>query len=143
MGEVAGFVLGIEVPGDAIDDVTGDTVWYEGVAEVAKRFQPRLAILFAGAPKPRGPSFRATMDNDDAIETANALPLARISARTITAGSMSPKVSPILRRASRRLGWSCACNCWSPDSRCGWILSHIIRTLRGHAGAHESDPTLC
>jgi len=77
MGEVAGFVLGLEVPGDAIY-VTGDTVWYEGVAEVAKRFQPRLVILFAGAAKPRGPSFCATMDNNDAIETANAFPLARI-----------------------------------------------------------------
>lgn len=77
MGEVAGFVLGLEAPGDAIY-VTGDTVWYEGVAEVAKRFQPRLVILFAGAAKPRGPSFHATMDNNDAIETANAFPQARI-----------------------------------------------------------------
>jgi len=77
MGEVAGFVLGLEVQGDAIY-VTGDTVWYEGVAEVAKRFQPRLVILFAGAAKPRGPSFCATMDNNDAIETANAFPQARI-----------------------------------------------------------------
>ena len=74
MGEVAGSVLGIEVPGDAIY-VTGDTVWYEGVAEVAKRFQPRLVILFrAGAPKPRGPSFRATMDNDDADRDGECAP---------------------------------------------------------------------
>ena len=77
MGEVAGFLLGLEAPGDAIY-VTGDTVWYEGVAEVAKRFQPRLVILFAGAAKPRGPSFCATMGNNDAIETANAFPHSRI-----------------------------------------------------------------
>jgi L-ascorbate metabolism protein UlaG (beta-lactamase superfamily) len=76
MGEVAGFVLGLEVPGDAIY-ITGDTVWYEGVAEVAKRFRPRLVILFAGAARPRGP-FHITMDNNDALETAFAFPQARI-----------------------------------------------------------------
>lgn len=78
MGEVAGFVLGIEAPGDAIY-VTGDTVWYEGVGEVAKRFRPRLVILFAGAARPRGP-YHLTMDNNDAIETAHAFPQARIVA---------------------------------------------------------------
>jgi L-ascorbate metabolism protein UlaG (beta-lactamase superfamily) len=79
MGEVTGFVLGLEAPGDAIY-VTGDTVWYEGVAKVAKRFRPRLVILFAGAAKPRGPLFHATMDNNGAIETAHAFPQARIVA---------------------------------------------------------------
>ena len=59
--------------------MTGDTVWYEGVAEVARRFQPRLAILFAGSAKPRGP-FHITMDNNDAIETACAFPSAKIVA---------------------------------------------------------------
>src|SRR5215472_3885800 len=64
MGDVAGFVLGLKAPGDAIY-ITGDTVWYEGVADVAKRFRPRLVILFAGAAKPRGP-YHLTMDNNDA-----------------------------------------------------------------------------
>ena len=53
-GEVTGFLLGINEPGDAIY-ITGDTVWYDGVAEVARRFRPRLVILFAGSAKPRGP----------------------------------------------------------------------------------------
>ena len=77
-GEVIGFVLGLDQPGDAIY-VTGDTVWYEGVAEVARRFRPRLVILFAGAARPRGP-FHVTMDNNDAIETAHAFPGARMIA---------------------------------------------------------------
>jgi L-ascorbate metabolism protein UlaG (beta-lactamase superfamily) len=77
-GDVVGFVLGLERPGDAIY-VSGDTVWYEGVAEVARRFRPRLVILFAGAARPRGP-FHVTMDNNDAIETAHAFPAARIVA---------------------------------------------------------------
>jgi L-ascorbate metabolism protein UlaG (beta-lactamase superfamily) len=77
-GEVAGFALGIDEPGDAVY-VTGDTVWYEGVAEVARRFRPRLVILFAGAARPRGP-FHVTMDNNDALEAAHAFPDARLIA---------------------------------------------------------------
>ena len=77
-GDVTGFVLGISEPGDAVY-ITGDTVWYEGVAEVARRFRPRLVILFAGSAKPRGP-FHVTMDNNDAIETAHAFPNAKIVA---------------------------------------------------------------
>ncbi|MGC1593660.1 MAG: MBL fold metallo-hydrolase, partial [Pseudolabrys sp.] len=44
---------------------------YEGVAEVARRYQPRLVVLFAGSAKTRG-SFHLTMDSNDAIETAHA-----------------------------------------------------------------------
>jgi L-ascorbate metabolism protein UlaG (beta-lactamase superfamily) len=77
-GEVTGFALGVSDPGDAIY-ITGDTVWYDGVAEVAGRFRPRLVIVFAGSAKPRGP-FHVTMDNNDAIETAHAFSQARIVA---------------------------------------------------------------
>jgi L-ascorbate metabolism protein UlaG (beta-lactamase superfamily) len=77
-GDVIGFALGLESPGDAVY-VTGDTVWYEGIAEVARRLRPRLVILFAGAAEPRG-RFHLTMDGNDAIETAHAFPDARIVA---------------------------------------------------------------
>lgn len=77
-GDVIGFMIGVDQPGDALY-VTGDTVWYQGVAEVARRFNPKVVILFAGAAKPRGP-FHVTMDNNDALETANVFPNARIIA---------------------------------------------------------------
>jgi len=77
-GDVAGFLLGVDQPGDAIY-VTGDTVWYEGVAEVARRYRPKLVILFAGSAEPRG-RFHLTMDANDALETAHAFPEARIVA---------------------------------------------------------------
>ncbi|HEX7388575.1 MAG TPA: MBL fold metallo-hydrolase [Acidiphilium sp.] len=77
-GDVAGFLIGIDRPGDAIY-VTGDTVWYDGVAEVARRYKPRLVVLFAGSAKTRG-SFHLTMDSNDAIETAHAFPEAKIVA---------------------------------------------------------------
>lgn len=77
-GDVIGFALGVERPGDALY-VSGDTVWYEGVAEAARRFSPRLAILFTGSAKTRG-AFHLTMDSNDAIEAAHAFAGARIVA---------------------------------------------------------------
>jgi L-ascorbate metabolism protein UlaG (beta-lactamase superfamily) len=77
-GDVVGFLVGIDEPGDAIY-VTGDTVWFQGVAEVARRYRPRLVLLFAGAARTRG-AMHLTMDGNDAIETAHAFPRARIVA---------------------------------------------------------------
>jgi L-ascorbate metabolism protein UlaG (beta-lactamase superfamily) len=77
-GPVIGFLIGLEQPGDAIY-LTGDTVWYDGIAEVARRYAPRLVIPFVGSAEPRGP-FRVTMDSNDAIETAYAFPRAAIAA---------------------------------------------------------------
>jgi L-ascorbate metabolism protein UlaG (beta-lactamase superfamily) len=57
--------------------VTGDTVWYDGVAEVARRFPAEVVLLFAGAAEKRGP-FNLTMNTNDAIETARAFPNAVI-----------------------------------------------------------------
>lgn len=75
VGDVVGFVI-------SADDtppiyVTGDTVWYDGVAEVARRFQAGIVLLFAGAARTRGP-LNLTMNVNDAIETAHAFPEAAI-----------------------------------------------------------------
>jgi L-ascorbate metabolism protein UlaG (beta-lactamase superfamily) len=77
-GDVIGFLIGVEQPGDALY-VTGDTVWYEGVAEVGRRFSPKVVMLFTGAAEPRG-RFRMTMDSNDALEAAHAFPNAAIVA---------------------------------------------------------------
>jgi L-ascorbate metabolism protein UlaG (beta-lactamase superfamily) len=75
LGDVIGFVVeGADAP--AIY-VTGDTVWYEGVAEVARRFKIGIVLLFAGAAQTRAP-FHLTMDNNDALETAQAFANAAI-----------------------------------------------------------------
>jgi len=73
-GDVVGFV--IETAGAPVY-ITGDTVWYDGVAEVARRFPAGVVVLFAGAAETRGP-FHLTMDVNDAIETAHAFPHAAI-----------------------------------------------------------------
>jgi L-ascorbate metabolism protein UlaG (beta-lactamase superfamily) len=75
-GDVAGFLIGQHEEGDALY-FAGDTVWYEGVAEVARRYKPALVIINAGSAEPRG-RFHVTMDANDAIETAHAFPKAKI-----------------------------------------------------------------
>ncbi len=70
-GDVIGFVL---VPKDSRPVyISGDTVWYDGVAEVARRFKAGVVMPFAGAAQTRGP-FHLTMDVNDTIETARAFP---------------------------------------------------------------------
>jgi L-ascorbate metabolism protein UlaG (beta-lactamase superfamily) len=75
-GDVIGFVLSPPRSSESIY-VTGDTVWYDGVAAVARRFRIGIVLLFAGAARTRGP-FHLTMDTNDAIETAHAFPEAAI-----------------------------------------------------------------
>ena len=70
-GDVIGFVV------TSADSrpiyISGDTVWYDGVAEVARRFKAGVVMPFAGAAQTRGP-FHLTMDTNDTIETARAFP---------------------------------------------------------------------
>jgi L-ascorbate metabolism protein UlaG (beta-lactamase superfamily) len=70
VGDVIGFALGVEQPGDLVY-ITGDTLWFEGIAEVARRFAPRIVVLFTGAAEPRG-RFHMTMGSEDALEAAAA-----------------------------------------------------------------------
>jgi L-ascorbate metabolism protein UlaG (beta-lactamase superfamily) len=73
-GTVTGFI--VESEGVQIY-LTGDTVFYEGIQEVAKRFSPAYIFVFAGAAKPRGP-FNLTMGVNDVLDTASAFPDATI-----------------------------------------------------------------
>jgi L-ascorbate metabolism protein UlaG (beta-lactamase superfamily) len=75
-GEVVGFLLTL---GDRTIYISGDTVWYEGIADIAQRYDVDLAILFTGAARPRG-AFHVTMDTNDAIEAAHAFGEATIVA---------------------------------------------------------------
>jgi len=73
-GDVTGFIVtiaGLQVY------FTGDTVFYDGIKEVAEKFKPQYVFIFAGAAKPRGP-FNVTMGTNDAIDTAFAFPDATI-----------------------------------------------------------------
>jgi L-ascorbate metabolism protein UlaG (beta-lactamase superfamily) len=76
-GDVTGFVITVNHNPKFEIYFTGDTVFYEGVQEVARRFQPKNVFVFAGAAKPRGP-FHLTMGVNDVIDTAAAFPDATI-----------------------------------------------------------------
>jgi L-ascorbate metabolism protein UlaG (beta-lactamase superfamily) len=71
-GDVIGFALGVDRPGD-LAYITGDTLWFEGTAEVARRFSPKVVVLYTGAAEPRG-RFRMTMGSEDALEAAQTFP---------------------------------------------------------------------
>jgi len=72
-GPVIGFVVNFA---DAPDDglyISGDTVWYEGVEEVARRFRVRTAVLFMGAAVvPQVGSAHLTMSASEGVLAAKA-----------------------------------------------------------------------
>jgi L-ascorbate metabolism protein UlaG (beta-lactamase superfamily) len=70
-GDVVGFVVASSNPATRPIYISGDTTWFDGVADVAKRFQAGIVLPFAGAAETRGP-FHLTMDTNDTIETARA-----------------------------------------------------------------------
>ncbi len=72
-GDVIGFVVASNKSGSRPVYISGDTVWFDGVAEVVRRFNAGIVLPFAGAAQTRGP-FHLTMDTNDTIETARAFP---------------------------------------------------------------------
>ncbi len=101
-GPVTGFVL---TAGDGRDLawISGDTVWFEGTAEVARRFHPELLILFTGRAQTRGP-FHVTMDGNDALEAVAAFPGARVIAVHNEGWAHYTESGDDLRRAFAALG---------------------------------------
>jgi L-ascorbate metabolism protein UlaG (beta-lactamase superfamily) len=72
-GAVTGFVVApADQAGSAIY-FSGDTVWFDGVAEVARRFSIRTAVLFMGAARvPVVGPFALTMTAEDGVQAAHA-----------------------------------------------------------------------
>jgi len=72
-GPVVGFALAFaDAPEHAVY-LSGDTVWYEGVAEVGRRFSVRTAVLFMGAARVAavGP-WHLTFTAAEGVEAARA-----------------------------------------------------------------------
>ncbi len=70
-GPVTGFVLVLDAHPQSGIYISGDTVWFPGVAEVGRRFSIQAAILFMGAARVRevGPA-HLTFTAEEAIEAA-------------------------------------------------------------------------
>ena len=77
-GPVIGFVLEREGEAGAVY-LSGDTVWFEGVAEVARRFPVRTAVLFLGAARVAAAGdWPLTFTAEGAVEAARAFAAAAI-----------------------------------------------------------------
>ncbi|HKJ81462.1 MAG TPA: MBL fold metallo-hydrolase [Ignavibacteriaceae bacterium] len=78
-GPVVGFVLNYKNETDGVVYITGDTVWFEGIAEVAKKFSVKLVFAFMGAAvvKEVGPA-HLTMTAKEGIILAKHFPDAKI-----------------------------------------------------------------
>ncbi len=77
-GRVIGFMLEhAALPGPIY--ISGDTVWFEGIAEVARRFQPATSFLHLGSVKfPISGPLKYTFDAQEAVTAAKALRSGRI-----------------------------------------------------------------
>jgi L-ascorbate metabolism protein UlaG (beta-lactamase superfamily) len=72
-GPVTGFVLTLAGASRGAVYLSGDTVWYEGVAEVGRRFPVHLAMLFMGAAwVPEVGPEHLTFTAREAVEAARA-----------------------------------------------------------------------
>jgi len=78
-GPVTGFVLNFKGQSNGGIYISGDTVWYEGVEEVALRFDIKMAVLFMGAAsvKEVGPQ-HLTMTAEEGVLAARYFPKAKI-----------------------------------------------------------------
>jgi L-ascorbate metabolism protein UlaG (beta-lactamase superfamily) len=78
-GPVIGFVLEPARVAEGVVYITGDTVWYEGVAAVAKRFTIDTVVAFMGAARVAavGPA-HLTLTAEEGVEVARAFPRATI-----------------------------------------------------------------
>ncbi len=78
-GPVTGFVLALtETPQSAIY-ISGDTVWYEDIAEISRRFSIKVAILFMGAARvPEVGPAHLTFTAGEGVEAARAFAEATI-----------------------------------------------------------------
>ena len=78
-GAVTGFVLSSSELPDANVYISGDTVWYPGVAEVAQRFHVRVVLLHLGAARvPEVGPYHLTMTAAEGVEVARHFPEATI-----------------------------------------------------------------
>lgn len=78
-GPVCGFVVSYSEASGSEVYISGDTVWYDQIAEIAKRFNVSTALLFMGAAQvPAVPNSPLTMTAADAVEAAHAFSRATI-----------------------------------------------------------------
>ncbi len=102
-GDVTGFILTVQGEKNFEIYITGDTVYYEGVAAVSEKFNPAYVFIFAGGAQPRGP-FNVTMGTNDALDTAYKFPRATIIPLHYEGWSHYTQGADVLRLSFEGLG---------------------------------------
>jgi L-ascorbate metabolism protein UlaG (beta-lactamase superfamily) len=78
-GPVIGFMLTDDCPDDEQIYISGDTVWYEGVEEIIRRYPKiRIAVLFVGAARVPVLPANLTFSAEEAVLVGQALPEAKV-----------------------------------------------------------------
>jgi|KBSSwiS6_1023812.scaffolds.fasta_scaffold19757_2 L-ascorbate metabolism protein UlaG (beta-lactamase superfamily) len=78
-GPVIGFIVAFADERRPVVYISGDTVWYDGIAEVSRRFDPAVVLLFAGAAcVPEVGPAPLTLTATDAVAAAHAFARATI-----------------------------------------------------------------
>ena len=79
-GPVIGFLIESSAEPDNAIYISGDTVYYEGIEEIARRFHITRAILFMGAARVKavGPD-HLTLTAEEAVAVARVMPDAAIT----------------------------------------------------------------
>lgn len=72
-GTVTGFIVAVKGKENYSIYISGDTEYFSGIDEIAKKYQPDYAFVFAGAAQPAGP-INVTMNTNDVVETARVFP---------------------------------------------------------------------
>lgn len=79
---IVGHVIGFLIEGPMLRApiyISGDTVWFDGVAEVARRWQPGISFLHLGGVRfPISGPLRYTFDAAEAVRAARALGTGRV-----------------------------------------------------------------
>jgi L-ascorbate metabolism protein UlaG (beta-lactamase superfamily) len=124
-GPVTGFVLAAGGGAEAAIYVSGDTVWYDGVAEVARRFQIDTAVLFMGAARVRevGPQ-HVTMTAEEGVEVARVFPQAAIVPLHFEGWAHFTESRETIARAFATAGL---------DARLRWLERGAPTVLRGQS----------
>jgi L-ascorbate metabolism protein UlaG (beta-lactamase superfamily) len=78
-GDVVGFVLSWDQQKNGVLYISGDTVWYDGVAQVGRKFAVGTALLHMGAVQIESLGLsQLTMSAEDAARAARALHVRRL-----------------------------------------------------------------
>jgi L-ascorbate metabolism protein UlaG (beta-lactamase superfamily) len=102
-GDVTGFIVTVKGKDNYEIYISGDTVYYEGIAEIARRFNPSYLFIFAGGAQPRGP-FNVTMSTNDAIDTSHVFPAAIVIPLHYEGWSHYTQGGDVLSRSFHALG---------------------------------------